>query len=253
MEIIIQNVRSIVKRQTIPLAPLTLLIGENSSGKSTFLAVLSALSDTQGYPFFPNFNNAPYNLGSFDTIATYKGGKYGRAKNFSIGHRRVINSGDMVSVLTQYRSNRGQIELSKFTFKSSGSALEISLDENNPKQYKAKLTAPADDHGESALQFRFERKGIEESQSFDFRLALLDGLFAEDPSKDIGLRVIRSLNEVAASTSIRRSLSIAPIRTKPNRTYDQISEQYNPEGLHIPFVLARLLGRGLPRRKETLS
>jgi hypothetical protein len=36
-------------------------------------------------------------------------------------------------------------------------------------------------------------------------------------------------------------LSIAPIRTKPRRTYDQFNEEFKPEGDHVPLKLARLL------------
>ena len=37
------------------------------------------------------------------------------------------------------------------------------------------------------------------------------------------------------------TVSIAPIRTKPKRTYDQINEEFTPEGEHIPFVLSEVL------------
>ncbi|MBM4093736.1 MAG: hypothetical protein FJ276_30665 [Planctomycetes bacterium] len=35
--------------------------------------------------------------------------------------------------------------------------------------------------------------------------------------------------------------SLAPIRSKPRRTYDEFSEEYSPEGDHIPTLIARLL------------
>ena len=35
--------------------------------------------------------------------------------------------------------------------------------------------------------------------------------------------------------------SIAPIRTKPRRTYDQFNEEFKPEGDHVPLKMARLL------------
>ncbi len=79
MEIIIENIRTFAGKHEIPLKPITILTGENSSGKTTFLAGLSALTSQVGYPLEPVFNAPPYNLGSYDTIATYKGGKFGRA------------------------------------------------------------------------------------------------------------------------------------------------------------------------------
>ena len=44
-----------------------------------------------------------------------------------------------------------------------------------------------------------------------------------------------------AGSPYRGCYSYAPIRSKPRRTYDELSEDYNPEGGHIPSLLARLL------------
>ena len=35
-------------------------------------------------------------------------------------------------------------------------------------------------------------------------------------------------------------VSLAPVRTKPRRTYDELSREFRPEGDHIPAVLARM-------------
>ncbi len=103
MEIILENFRSFVQRQSIPITPLTFLVGENSSGKSTFLSTISAVERRVFYDYKPYFNEPPYDLGSFDTIATYKGEKYGRAKSFSIG----CVTGE-TSIVTTFREDKGQ-------------------------------------------------------------------------------------------------------------------------------------------------
>jgi hypothetical protein len=51
---------------------------------------------------------------------------------------------------------------------------------------------------------------------------------------------LRSLSQIAHLFSPLQSESIAPIRTKPERTYGQVTEEYNPGGDQIPFVLERL-------------
>lgn len=80
--ITIENFRCFREKQTARLAPLTLLVGENSTGKTSFLALLRALDD-----FFhndiPDFKRPPYDLGSFDEVAHYQGDKHGRAETFS--------------------------------------------------------------------------------------------------------------------------------------------------------------------------
>ena len=92
LELVIENVRSFVNQHTVPVAPLTLLTGENSSGKSTFLASFAAVNDPFGFPFRPRFNEPPYSMGNYDTIATYKGGRYGRATSFSLGYKQARHS-----------------------------------------------------------------------------------------------------------------------------------------------------------------
>ncbi len=42
-------------------------------------------------------------------------------------------------------------------------------------------------------------------------------------------------------TAAPRATSISPIRSEPKRTYDRSSDEYDPSGDHIPFVLARML------------
>jgi energy-coupling factor transporter ATP-binding protein EcfA2 len=74
IEIYLEHVRSFARGQWVPVRPLTLLVGENSSGKSTFLATVAAVLHPQRFPFSPPFNDPPYNVETYDTIATYKAG-----------------------------------------------------------------------------------------------------------------------------------------------------------------------------------
>ena len=68
------------------LKPVTLLVGENSTGKSTFLALTRIAWDiTEGDLGEDIFNEEPFLLGSYEQIASYRGGKAGRAKSFSVG------------------------------------------------------------------------------------------------------------------------------------------------------------------------
>ncbi len=41
-------------------------------------------------------------------------------------------------------------------------------------------------------------------------------------------------------TSRRSVYALAPVRTKPRRTYDEYSDDFDPEGDHVPVILARL-------------
>ena len=65
------------------LAPLTLLVGENSAGKTSFMAMARILSDISAGSETPDFRREPYDLGGFDEIA-YRDKSY-RAKTFEAG------------------------------------------------------------------------------------------------------------------------------------------------------------------------
>ena len=98
----LENFRCFRAKQSVRLAPLTLLVGENSTGKTSFLALVRALWDTAYSGTTPDFKEAPYDLGSFDEIAHYRGGRAGRASEFNAGfdgfarnarrHRKVVGS-----------------------------------------------------------------------------------------------------------------------------------------------------------------
>ena len=77
----LRNFRCFRDEQKARLAPLTLLVGENSSGKTSFLAMIRALWDV-AYERIPDFKEIPYDLGSFDDIVHHRGRRDGRAQAF---------------------------------------------------------------------------------------------------------------------------------------------------------------------------
>ena len=81
----LENYRCFREKQEARLAPLTLLVGDNSTGKTSFLAMIRALWDVAYRHRVPNFKEEPYDLGSFDEIAHFRGGRGGRATSFSSG------------------------------------------------------------------------------------------------------------------------------------------------------------------------
>ena len=81
-QITLKNFRCFRERQTARLAPLTLLVGENSTGKTSFMAMIRALWDVAYRQRVPDFKEEPYDLGSFDEIAHHRGAKGSRADTF---------------------------------------------------------------------------------------------------------------------------------------------------------------------------
>ena len=92
-QITLRNFRCFREEQTARLAPLTLLVGENSTGKTSFLAMLRALWDIAHQESIPDFKEEPYDLGSFDEIAHHRGGRGGRADTFEAGFEFTLSEG----------------------------------------------------------------------------------------------------------------------------------------------------------------
>jgi len=236
VELIIENIRCFAGRHTIPIKPLTFLTGGNSSGKSTFLAALAAVHDP-GFPLRPRFNDAPFSLGNFDTIATHKGGRSKRSEQFSLGFNGNKSPGKQVEeVVATYASRKGLVEVSTVQVKS------ISL--------TALLTFRAE-NGRFLVHINASREKINEGYEAAFEVptgrsswVTLNNLyyFLSTSQNGAGNDVLLfDLGRMLESVSRPPAFSIAPIRTKPRRTYDQVKEEFDAEGEHMPFVLSELL------------
>jgi len=240
MDIVLEHVRSFARRCEIPLRPLTLLVGENSTGKSTFLAVAAAVLDRRGFPWSPAFNSPPYSLGNFDTIATYKGGKYGRDQQFTMGIRYDVGEGRSHETIATYANEHGQVILSGFRSCDADITGELSLDQN---RFRFEVCQTTDGAAPLRADFEGELPGaVSRDTMLGFTIwnqvleASREKEFAKQPAF---LRRVHEVLEVGPP--FMGCHSLAPIRSKPRRTYDEFSEEYSPEGDHIPTLIARLL------------
>ena len=88
-EIRLRDFRCFHEQQTARLAPLTLVVGENSTGKTSFLAAVQAVWDAAHGSGDPDFRKAPYDLGSFPEIMYRGGGRGSGAESFAIGFKEL--------------------------------------------------------------------------------------------------------------------------------------------------------------------
>jgi AAA domain, putative AbiEii toxin, Type IV TA system len=240
MEILLENVRSFCDKHTIPLRPLTVLVGENSTGKTSFLAMLAHIHQPEFPSTRPTFNVPPFDLGTFDSIATYKGGRYGRADSFSVGFREK-HAGQQREVLATYASYRGQPQLTHVSASGDVGGVAIDVD---PESHVARLKVSSTSREAKELEFDLKRMFPSEadfSVEFLFRAAFLE-LTQRGGKAEQFLTSPRGYREFATLlTSSRKPVfALAPVRTKPRRTYDEFSDDFDPEGDHVPVILARL-------------
>jgi predicted ATPase len=237
MKLLLENVRSFAGSHEIPLRPLTFLTGENSAGKSSLMAMIASTSAKSGFPIRPDFNREPYNLGGYDTIATYKGGKYGRAKSFSLGYTSD-NRGNERRVVATYVSGRGQTSLSSITLNSQEGSLSLKM-ENSKITGSIKINLPNDEVRELAVNAPYEQSWIESALRPGIFDIVLSSVRRSTKELDQVFRQAVALLRPLSGSEVD-AFSVSPIRTRPRRTYDEAAEGFSPEGDHIPYLLAKM-------------
>jgi hypothetical protein len=258
MDVIIENVRSFFGRHTVPLRDFTILVGENSTGKSTFLAVLAAMGYRERFPERPAFNEPPFNLGNYETIASRQPEKRRSEESFSIGFSRNTRIGPTTAVAT-YRGRGGQVELARFESSSPRGRLVLQRHQDHMAG-EATLLSTGGEHEPVMLRFGgpVRQQDIDRGMaSIFFLLASAEIASGSPPEGKEASQYFQNVINlwVEATYPVSSVVPLAPIRSKPNRTYEQLDTPFRPEGDHIPLRLARILRRGARQRERrtTLS
>ena len=252
-----KGVRCFGDPQRLDIRPVTLLIGENSSGKSTVLAMVRAAWDVAFGADEPDFNEEPFDLGGYDAIAYYHGGQGKRAHDFRIGAtfrmrgRRPVSlpagpqrfSGTFTEragqpVLTAWEASWGDVKLeaSYLSAAKAEGAARIVVKERGKVLWKMRGTSP---------------RGM---ALIGFARGAITGGGSERAPAGLPLMALEHVLELLfrAPPSQPRPIPLAPVRTKPSRTYDPKREVREPEGSHVPMVLATL-SRASPKAFAELA
>ena len=257
-QITLENFRCFRGEQTARLAPLTLLVGENSSGKTSFMALIRALWDVAYRQVVPDFKEAPYDLGSFDEISHYRGGRAGRAIEFKAGFQVAPNG---VRERKRRKGSNGQTHRFEVTFTRKGTAPvparwlfgreDVAIEERIANDLSRHIQfrtangnwqwqAPAD----RALRFGTEGASIMPLMRYS---RLLESKYVEPlaNSPRFTSENQAQLEEFVFGSGFgrhyfarSRPFASAPVRSKPRRTYDPSRPVRDPEGETIPMYLS---------------
>ena len=253
-QVTLENFRCFRAEQQARLAPLTLLVGENSTGKTSLLALLRALWDAAYLGEVPDFKEAPYDLGSFDEIAHYRGGGGGRAQDFRAGFDATPNSADN----RRKAESNSPFHRFEVTFARQGTA---------PAPTKwlfarqdVEIAIHVADDVPQGIRYRTGKGAWSWSVPAEQDARLLAGRYFP-PSRYayFVLREKSNLKPVGDSPSVTdediarldellygfdmffhgdRPFASAPVRSKPRRTYDPSRPARDPEGETIPMYLS---------------
>ena len=255
-EITLKDYRCFHNEQTARLAPLTLLVGENSTGKTSFMAMIRVLSDITSALEVPDFKEDPYDLGSFDEIAHDRGARGGRSHTFEAGftsaaHYMMREAGEnergTFNVTFGKRGTTPVIERIQLTVGDNSIDGRSKMGEPSVLQVKTvrgswKKKIPVEsnpifvrgDNPFFSLYYSLGPLASRENQEDAYFIPLQGSpdFSPEDREQllDLALLVLRSHRE--------RPYASAPVRSKPRRTYDPSRPTRNPEGDYIPMYLA---------------
>ena len=273
-EVTLENFRCFREEQTAKLAPLTLLVGDNSTGKTSFMALIRALWDVAYLEEArPDFKEEPFDLGTFDEIVHHRGARGSKADQFSAGF--VSRSAAHVGSARRTRAGR------KLRFKATFARNEtaplvvrrhigrgsVVVEESHKGRNDAVLTLKTPT-GE------WEYRGISGYAMTPLRLLLRfvhqsatrpiggpdttsSGDGEQPEEKDI--KELRNMAQLLGNRAYRapvRPFASAPVRSRPRRTYDPARPASDPEGEGIPMRLARMFFHDSPgwhRMKDLLE
>ena len=259
---ILEDFRCFAGHHKVPMRPLTILVGENSTGKTSFLAAVRAAHDLRAMKL-PDFNEDPFRFGSYDQIANDRDST---AESFMIGQEFTATqpegSAEAIQVEVRFHPAAGQPAITsisarrgeyKIVYEQDGDDARLSfwVGESVVEQQPGGILfgsgfPPPFDAGIQVLLLRWIAVVL--GQAFGEP----DGDWAE-LGEEHGPHFHEMVTELARFVE-RRPYAFAPIQTRPQRTHDPRTEVRDPEGGHTPMMLQRLLDNGdAPEFRERIE
>lgn len=251
------------------LAPLTLLVGENSSGKTSLMAMVRALWDVAYDERVPDFKEDPYDLGSYDEIAHYRGARGGRATVFESGFevdrpRRRPNGGPTgplrftaefaeqwsAPVPVRRRLECSDSWLLHEAMDAGAERLELGSPSGQWVCKAATLQSRERSAAASEALVSIERLlsglrfAVREGRSSRWKVQALGNSpeLTEETLTDLeaALMVQSRIKRAVRDPRRERPFASAPVRSQPQRTYDPRRIAADAVGNYVPTYLAQL-------------
>lgn len=231
----LQDYRCFRDSQEARLAPLTLLVGDNSTGKTSLLAMIRALCDVVFQRRVPNFKEQPYDLGSFDEIAHFRGGRSGRATSFTAGFETASGRSSMRWTLEFGKRGTAPVPVGRRLASAAGDLWVHHRHESGQLRLGTRR---------GSWEFDTSSDTVMEGDRLLPLYALLHGFTRPATKASPRMKERDRLAAIRLATSAElsaRALPLyagAPVRSKPHRTYDPALVTRDPEGDYIPMFLA---------------
>ena len=267
--ITLKNFRCFGYEQSAPLAPLTLLVGENSSGKTSFMAMIRALWDLVFNGDEPNLNKLPYDLGSFDEIVCDTVETNNKARYFGASCSLELECSENqptypYQISAEFQENWSISVLRTLRVSCSSAWIECAMRRSKTDNTFKFTCGVNDDVWEvksPPIQYVAREDREEYLSSYVKNYAPLfhwifsgyhkgeDSLIAHDRSNAPSPAQLKALRELAYAafphfSRYGESFASAPVQSFPQRTYELSQSIRDIEGRHVPNHLAYLYDHG---------
>ena len=276
-EIILKDFRCFHGEQTARLAPLTLLVGENSTGKTSFLAAVRALWDTVHKQQVPDFKEPPYDLGSFPELVHNRSSRSNSPKSFTVGFAAVVVPGDATYPTTRLEFRMKIQESRKVPVLHSRSlsddeGAEITEFPNGGANRSFRMTTPNGSWNVKMPEMPHRMLNLPFDGSITDLVNILMWRQADLRRNEVEFQPVggtrrvtdadkQSINSLLLLGKImvgnfadrmsksqerrwrERPIAGAPVRSRPRRIYEPTNLAQDAEGDYIPMYLADVLVR----------
>jgi predicted ATPase len=239
----------------VPILDVNFLVGENSTGKTSFLALLKLIA-SQRIMLHHDFGDEDVNFGNFgDMVSAHSEDR----TYFTIGIAQEVSRKDkhkeigVTAAFLTYEEHEGLPRLARFTATLNDREISLKFDGGTVWYRASGAIFDPDlriDDVVRKIMPRWRREHATPDLNYQ-KLVLPSGM-ANAPGLAFPLSWV--LNKIAGET-FRQSggipllgadfgpdfVWVAPIRTKPRRTYDELRIEFSAEGLHTPYLIRRIL------------
>ncbi len=255
-DLLLCDVRCFQGMQRGRLRPITLLVGENSTGKTTFLGCYSVLHQAFSRPDIESlldFNERPFAMGSFRDIVRSRRGPHGRIEDFKIGLAVEPTPSRGIPphrLLATFREEGSQPVTSSLRFEfGSESFLDLRRSPEGTIVRIPDREVPIDSRFSEVLflldfavtlPIHERLRPRENMQQLRPVVDYLRSLSSDRRTRSRGRRPPGDGRGGFWPPHLLSPIPVAPLRSKPERTYNPIREAASPEGKHVPMLMMRL-------------
>ena len=236
-----EEVRCFGERQTLEIRPLTFLVGENSTGKTTALACFQVLANyLRGEGV--DFNADPYSMGIFKDIV-----RNSRPKQHAF---KLGVTADTAEWTVEFSERMEGIEpaVSALKLKASDGKIVFKIG-NSSAEERFRLVSFDKEHNyykincDADFLKTFHFHSFSRFLQFEVRRFLQGAADGKEALVNYLETLRNSENRQYSPLNINYRLSVfstSPIRSRPKRTYDPTREFNDPEGSDVPMLLMRI-------------